>query len=285
MSAKRGELIQAGVPDPSESAVKKAITRGELAKHCRRRTRGAENTVEMMEALLLALSPATDAIGVPLLKEEMRDIWAEQKHHVPCLQDPPGVQLYTITKHITKGGVRLPVVRCARGSTSLESFHLHLARFIPGNAANAVNFQAYLLDGITHWNAARTLEANQSPREALRTFDVRLQDRVNALSQSVHGTSVFPQYRPPAKYTGELYGVEYLYHQTGLVFEPTNLDTEIDKGFGELEEDDYLPVTVNVDDPTAVAPPTDESDGDSGDEEVSVARKIIVCIHLIHFKQ
>ena len=278
MSAKRGELIQAGVPDPSESAVKKAITRGELAKHCRRRTRGAENTVEMIEALLLALSPATDAIGVPLLKEEMRDIWAEQKHHVPCLQDPPGVQLYTVTKHITKGGVRLPVVRCARGSTSLESFHLHLARFIPGNAANAVNFQAYLLDGITRWNAARTLEANQSPREALRTFDVRLQDRVNALSQSVHGTSVFPQYRPPAKYTGELYGVEYLYHQTGLVFEPTNLDTEIDEGFGELEEDDYLPVTVNVDDPTAVAPPTDESDGDSGDEEVSVARKIIVCI-------
>ena len=30
-----------------------------------------------------------------------------------------------------------------------ESFHLPLARFIPGSSASAVNFQAFLLDGIT----------------------------------------------------------------------------------------------------------------------------------------
>ena len=29
--------------------------------------------------------------------------------------------------HITKGGVELPVFQCARETTSLESFHLHLA--------------------------------------------------------------------------------------------------------------------------------------------------------------
>ena len=129
--------------------MKKAVTKDELAKHCRRRTRGAEKTVELIEALLLALTPATDSLGVPLLRVEMSDIWKEQQRHVACLQDPAGLQLYTLTGHITKGGVSLPVLRCARGTTSLESFHLHLATFIPGRRANAVNFQAYLLEGIT----------------------------------------------------------------------------------------------------------------------------------------
>ncbi|XP_066553542.1 uncharacterized protein LOC136722123 [Amia ocellicauda] len=49
-----------------------------------------------------------------------------------CCSDPEGVQLYTQTGQLRKGGVLLPVYRCARGSTSLESFHLHLALFIPG---------------------------------------------------------------------------------------------------------------------------------------------------------
>ena len=79
------------------------------------------------------MSTATDALGVPLFRDEMlTTVWPEQKKHPPCIQDPPGVQLYTVTGYVNKGGVRLPVLRCARGSTSLESFHLHLARFIPG---------------------------------------------------------------------------------------------------------------------------------------------------------
>lgn len=130
MRAKGGELTQAGVRNPSSTAIRKAITREELARHCRRRTRGHESTLELIEALLLALSPATDTLGVPLFREEMKEIWEEQKHHVLCIQDPPNIQLYTITGHAEKGGVRLPVLRCARGSTSLESFHLHLARSV-----------------------------------------------------------------------------------------------------------------------------------------------------------
>ena len=179
MAAKRGELVQAGVPCPSESAIKKAITKEEMARHCRRTTRGTETTTREIESLLLALSAATDALGVPLLREEMTPIWEEQRHHIPCLQDPPNVCLYTITGHITKGGVELPVLRCARGSTSLESFHLHLARFIPGSAAGPTNYQAYLLDGITRWNSSRATAAIQSPTETLRTFDARLQEKVS----------------------------------------------------------------------------------------------------------
>ena len=54
------------------------------------------------------------------------------REHVNCILDPPGVQLYTEVGTITKGGVELKVYRCARGSTSLKSFHLHINHFIPG---------------------------------------------------------------------------------------------------------------------------------------------------------
>ena len=65
--------------------------------------------------------------------EKIDNIWAEQQKHVACIQDPAGVSLYIQTGTQKKGGVVLPKFRCARGSTSLESFHNHLARFIPGN--------------------------------------------------------------------------------------------------------------------------------------------------------
>ena len=108
----------------------------------------------------------------------MSAVWEEQKRHVKCIQDPPNLQLYTITGHIQKGGVHLPLLRCARGSTSLESFHLHLARFIPGTAANAVNFQAYLIDGIARCNTSRASGALQGAEEPLRTFNVRVKQKV-----------------------------------------------------------------------------------------------------------
>ena len=87
--------------------------------------------MQLIEELLLKLSTATDSLGVPVLSPQMVSIWNEEKKHIDCVQDPDGVRLYTVTGHITKGGVELPVFRCARGTTSLESFHLHLARYVP----------------------------------------------------------------------------------------------------------------------------------------------------------
>ena len=116
--------------DPSASAIRKAITKEELLRHCHRRTRGAELTLQLVEELLLQLSTATDSLGVPVLSERMVTIWEEERKHVQCIQDPLRVALYTITGHINKGGVELPVFRCARGTTSLELFHLHLARYV-----------------------------------------------------------------------------------------------------------------------------------------------------------
>lgn len=127
-SAKRAVMVEAGILNPSPSALTKALTKDELARHCRRRTRGTQVTTDLIENLLLSLSTATDSLGVPLMRTEVKDIWKEQKRHIECLQDPPDIQLYTVTGHLQKGSITLPVFRCARGSTSLESFHLHLAR-------------------------------------------------------------------------------------------------------------------------------------------------------------
>jgi hypothetical protein len=57
----------------------------------------------------------------------------EQRGRIPCIQDPPEIPLYTMIGQSKEGWKTLPIYRCARGATSLESFHLHLARFIPGN--------------------------------------------------------------------------------------------------------------------------------------------------------
>ena len=133
-AAKKSELIGNGVKNPSSEAVRSAVGKKELAQHCRRRTRGVETTESLLDSLFTTMATATDALGVPLFREEMlAEIWPEQRKHVPCIQDPPEIPLYTETGQIKKGGKSLPVFRCARGTTSLESFHLHLARFIPGN--------------------------------------------------------------------------------------------------------------------------------------------------------
>ena len=135
MQAKRQQLRADGVHALTDGNIRKHLSREELALHCRRRTRGEDITTQLLEELLKRLmGPAgNDSLGVPLLdRERMEHIWGVQRKHVKCIQDPPGVALYIKTGELTKGGVRLPTYRCARGSTSLESFHLHLNRLIPG---------------------------------------------------------------------------------------------------------------------------------------------------------
>ena len=140
--AKRGCLQEQGVSNPTMDAIEKSINKAEMARHCRRRTRGVGETVKAIEALLLQFTPATDTLGVPVFRyiysttdfsKQIVDIWEVESKHVACIQDPEGLPLYTVTGHITKGGLRLPVFRCSRGTTSLESFHLHLARYVHGS--------------------------------------------------------------------------------------------------------------------------------------------------------
>ncbi|XP_047226993.1 uncharacterized protein LOC124871598 isoform X2 [Girardinichthys multiradiatus] len=181
----------------------------------------------------------------------MQHIWFVQKRHVKCIQDPPDVALYTQTGTIIKGGVQLQTLRCARGSTSLESFHCHLNRFIPGNSANSLNFQIYLLEGLHCWNHNRATAAVETETSGLRIYSGELVHSVNTDYERVFGKKLVPSFTPPAKYTGELIGVQYLLRQNNEPLQDMAPDSEeadalleqievqqpveADEGFEELE--------------------------------------------------
>ncbi|XP_064175899.1 uncharacterized protein LOC135246335 [Anguilla rostrata] len=155
--AKRSELEEKRrMVGLTNTEVSMLLTKKELALHCRRRTRGAEETERLVDELIETMDSEKghDTLGIPLLDHDrIQAIWAEQKRHLRCIQDPPGVSLYTQTGQLTKGDVKLPVFRCARGSTSLESFHLHLNRFIPG-------MQITCSPAVVKWLASKTVEIN-----------------------------------------------------------------------------------------------------------------------------
>ncbi|KAK2874526.1 hypothetical protein Q8A67_021679 [Cirrhinus molitorella] len=244
--AKQAEL-EADRKPSSEADVLRCISRNELALHCRRTTRGTKETQTMTEGLIQAFcgEAGCDTLGVPLINTaRMIEILKSQWKHVACIQDPPGVQLYLQTGTLLKGGHRLPTYRCARGSTSLESFHLHLNRFIPGTLASDTFFQAYLLDGLAWWNEDRAVAATTDEQQP-HSYNHLLRHAANTLAEEIWGTKIIP-YVGPRKYTGELIGVEYLYQQTSKVFqdyrlaievsETSEVAMEVEESCGELEE-------------------------------------------------
>ncbi|KAI4905920.1 hypothetical protein NFI96_030119 [Prochilodus magdalenae] len=203
-----------GIVGLTEEQLNSKLTPKLLGRHCRRHTRGAQETEELIDQLLAAFRGVADTMGIPLLDaERMGAIWETQRQHLSCVQDPPGLQLYTKTGQVTRGGVILPVYRCARGCTSLESFHLHLNHFIPGTSANAENFQAYLLEGLVRWNEDHAATAADQAGQVLRCYSGHLQHSLNELSQQLLGYKLVEDCTKPGEYTGELIGVEYLYSQ------------------------------------------------------------------------
>lgn len=132
---RRAKVAELRVKHIPAADVDSHLTKDELAKHCKRRTRGTETTTRLIQGLIdvLDTEQGCDTMGVPLFHHErIQDVWETQQRHVKCIQDVPGYPLYRQTGTITKGGVVLKVYRCARGSTSLESFHKHVANFVPG---------------------------------------------------------------------------------------------------------------------------------------------------------
>ncbi|KAI3352043.1 hypothetical protein L3Q82_020858, partial [Scortum barcoo] len=228
--AKRLHLQQEGVPGITDALVDKSILKEELALHCRRKTRGEESTISLIEHLLQELmgEKGKDLLGVPLLDRVRKEhIWRLQKRHVKCIQDMPGVALYTETgTTTTKEGMVLKNYRCARGSTSLESFHLHLNRFIPGTKANSLNFQLFLLEGLNRWNQDRAAQSLATKPSGLFSYSGDLVQSVNTNSLKVLGRKYVPSFHPPLQYTGEPIGVEYLYRQTGQPIQDMNPDSE-----------------------------------------------------------
>nr|XP_026695572.1 uncharacterized protein LOC113475553 [Ciona intestinalis] len=243
--ARLQEMKAAGLPGCTYEEARRKLTKRERARHCRRRTRGAERTKAMIGQLLEAFQrPSTrDLSGVDLLKSDLvEEVWKVQMPHVCCLQDPPNIQLYTITGMQVIGGISLPVYRCARGSNSLESFHDHVRRFVPGTTASDVFFQAYLLDGLSRWNAdrARSAHSSDSGGSVSSSYSESLKRTANLLHKRLKDADCSLVYcRSSRKYTGELIGVEYLYKQTGTCFE---------EQMAQLDEIDCVDWSVDGDD-------------------------------------
>lgn len=130
--AKRSELKKKHAGHaPTEAQVLANINSSELAKHCKRRTCGVEETRSLIQGLLKSMWELTDTSGLRLINpESMTRVWEVQQKHLTCIQDPPGVELYT--KHGSGSQKVLDVLRCGRGSSSVESFHRHQCTFIPG---------------------------------------------------------------------------------------------------------------------------------------------------------
>ena len=135
--AKSAKLSGKGVSGLSDGDVLRLLGRKELALHCRRSTRGVEETTRLLQELIACFDNdlGKDSLGVPLLDHDRtQQMWDQQQRHISCIQDPAEVPLYTRTRSLVKVSIDLPTYRCARGFTSLESFHNHMARFIPGNS-------------------------------------------------------------------------------------------------------------------------------------------------------
>ncbi|XP_059896388.1 uncharacterized protein LOC132448858 [Gadus macrocephalus] len=106
---------------PTEEQLMATISPGELKRHCRRRTRGVEEIRGMISGLLESVWELTDTTGLRLVSHDsMRHVWEVQQKHLECLQDPAGVALYTKVGTLQKGGKELDILRCGRGSSSLE---------------------------------------------------------------------------------------------------------------------------------------------------------------------
>ncbi|KAK2898942.1 hypothetical protein Q8A67_010360 [Cirrhinus molitorella] len=270
--AKMRELeLQHGIKGLTDEQLTNKLTAKQLALHCRCCTRGKEETEQLIEQLLEAFKDGRETMGIPLVDQErMSVIWDTQRHHLSCIQDPPGVQLYTQTGSVTKGGLTLPVYRCARGSTSLESFHNHLNCFIPGTSTNLEIFQAYLLEGLEWWNEdCATAAVTHDAPLSLCCYSGSLQHSLNELSYTQvcvcnamfcfcfffnAQTSVLqPYFLFNFLLSGELIGVEYLCSQQSWEFRenfgqdpdapdgiPADLGDIEDEGFGdEAEEQDH----------------------------------------------
>jgi hypothetical protein len=135
-----------------------------------------------------------------------------------------------------------------------------------GTSAGAVAFQAYLVEGLARWNRERALQ-DRVATDKLRSFDITLMHRVNALSTAIYNEAALTNFSTPSPYTGEVIGVKYLRLQTGDCPDAVqDLDREIDEAFGEFEMGSDEEEGDSRTDETVAHP---EDSGDSGNEVIS----------------
>ena len=132
--AKKGELVSLGVSRPTNAAARKATTKEELLKHCRRRTRGVggnHHFHQTTSALTLicyrypggASSEAGAHYHLGRAEEAHPLHSGPPRYHSLHCRWPPGQRRSETASPPMCQGV---------------NWHLHLAGFIPGSSASAV---------------------------------------------------------------------------------------------------------------------------------------------------
>ena len=84
-NAKRSELAKEHLVDLSDDDVLRRLTRKELERHCRRRTRGTDTTTQYIQQLIDVLdsSSGCDAMGIPLFDHDrITEGWEKQRRHI-----------------------------------------------------------------------------------------------------------------------------------------------------------------------------------------------------------
>ncbi|TWW80475.1 Homeodomain-interacting protein kinase 3 [Takifugu flavidus] len=105
------------------------------------------------------------------------------------------------------------------GDTSLFLLHREVQSALlmsqllqQGNSVNLLNCHIYLLEGLSPWNQDRAAAVTAEPSTLNQLPCVRAHC-VNSNYEKVFGSKPFPGFSPPANYTGELIGVQYLLRQ------------------------------------------------------------------------
>ena len=219
------------------------VSKNDLKHYVRRITVGAlETFARVQNAINILKGPAgMDENQVHLFKDAaaIDHVWENQQKHLECLQDPPGRDMYTITKYITRNGVRLPHYSTVRGSNSLEGFHSFLPSMIPGPHCAAVPFQVYLLSGIARWNSDRESASVKGQKGRKHMVYVSpLIDRLNQRCQDLFGEVEESNYRPPVPAGDERIGLEYLFSQSSETFSAPDHYAQTRETLQAAEDDD-----------------------------------------------
>ena len=116
--------------------IQQHISNETIKHHVRRITQGNMETFRLVEHAIEVLKgdAGLDENGIPLFKsnDAIDEIWMCQQRHLECIQDPPEMSMYRIAKLSVKNGIQIPYYTCVRGNNSLEGFHNHLPKMIPG---------------------------------------------------------------------------------------------------------------------------------------------------------
>ncbi|KAJ7985052.1 hypothetical protein DPEC_G00361140 [Dallia pectoralis] len=254
LEAKRSQLeVQQGIVGLTDGEVFSRLAKKEMARHCRRHTRGASETelriFELLETFVGA--KGCDTMGIPLFDN------ADQGDLARAEASPPLHPRSTRCTAVHRDWQADQGRRQSAG-LSLRAFQHRWSRstsISTGTSANAMHFQAFLLDGLVRWNENRAAAAVEGQEQPLLSYSGHLQHSLNELSQLVLGVRLVKDHTVPREYTGELLGVEYLYSQTGKVLQDASVDPDVPDEVAaiqelDVEDEGFEDAGDNVEDPT-----------------------------------